>query len=75
MDDEAKQLLREIRDIALRNEQKLIKDFLFRRIVFIMAGIGLLMAIGIMVWLTAKTAPLIDEELERSAPAAHGNLS
>jgi hypothetical protein len=51
MDDEAKQLLREIRDIGLRNESRLERDLAFRKRVLILAVIVLIAALGALGYL------------------------
>jgi hypothetical protein len=51
MDDEAKQLLREIRDIGLRNESRLERDLAFRKRVLVLAVIVLIAAFGALGYL------------------------
>jgi multidrug resistance efflux pump len=51
MDDEAKQLLRDIRDIALRNEVRLEKEFAFRKWVMIALLVLIIASFGVLGYL------------------------
>jgi hypothetical protein len=51
MDEEAKQLLREIRDIGLRNETRVERDMALRRRVFMVAFVALVIALGALIYL------------------------
>ncbi len=66
MDEEALKLLREIRDIALRNEAVVRKDLALRKRVFIVVFVGLAIALGAL-WHLLR---VLDVTVEESKPAA-----
>ena len=67
MDDEAKQLLREIRDIGLRNESMIQKDVVFRKRVFIAVFFVLAIAFGALAYLFHVLNSVTAEEQMRAA--------
>jgi len=69
MDDEAKQLLREIRDIGLRNEAIIRKDAALRKRVFVVVFVGLAIALGALAYLFHVLNSITTEE-QRPAAAS-----
>lgn len=64
-DEEIKQLLRELRDIALRNEKALQRDVVARRRVFVAIGCVLVVAGGALLYLFSVLYGMT-QEMERS---------
>jgi hypothetical protein len=67
MDDEAKELLREIRDIGLRNESMIRKDVALRKRVFAAVFFALAIALGAMAYLFHVLNSTTAEEQRRAA--------
>jgi hypothetical protein len=75
MDDEAKQLLREIRDIGLRNEASIKRDMGFRKQVLTAIFIFVLIAFGALAYLMNFLNSLDPMPKGREHVAPHGNTA
>jgi hypothetical protein len=75
MDEEAKQLLREIRDIGLRNEASIKRDMWFRKQVLTAIFIVVLVAFGALAYLMHFLNSLDPLPTEPGHVAPHGNAS